>query len=152
MCINVSIPPGKDISNSRKVSLCYVQDLINNLNIKCIKCLGGSKVGGTVNALDDRIKIQYDLNNLKKIAEIKVIKRAVPSSSFRFIAAWEMDMGQVWQGCQVNVTRASRLSPLGWQVWRESGRRDQQDGAPTGQIFKNLNSEILVLIVWIITN
>ena len=55
--------PRKNISDHRKVSLCYVRDFISNLNIKCIKCLGGSTVGETV---DDRIKIKNDLNNLKK--------------------------------------------------------------------------------------
>jgi hypothetical protein len=96
--------------------------------------LGGSTVGETV---DDRIKIQNDLNNLKKKSlKKKAIKRPVSGSVFRFITAWDMDMAQNWEGCQVNMTTASGLGPLVGKCGKSQAEEDHLEGAPADQILK----------------
>lgn len=69
MCINVSILLERISLITGKSR--YVRDFISNLNIKCIKCLGGSTVRETV---DDRIKDKNDLNNLKKKLKKRLLK------------------------------------------------------------------------------
>ena len=89
--------------------------------------------------MDNRIKIQNDLNNPPKkkwLKKKKAIKRPVSGSVFRFITAWDMGMAQNWEGCQVNMTTASGLGPLVGKCGKSQAEEDHLEGAPADQILK----------------